>query len=257
MQLFRKKTEMPTQQTALAGRANPIPTAKVHFISDRPLKGPYPDGTQTAMFGMGCFWGAERKFWELPKGVWVTAVGYAAGRRNPLTGLYDVRASDAHAWAEVYIPGAGWVPFDPTASVPLAGDGGGRPRAADGLRSFVAGRLPSVPDWLVGALRVAAALAGGATIVGGVAWLFRRRRERAGRTWVERWMAAFERAGARRGRRRAATESARTYAAALALLDDPQWSHAIDAVEREAFGGGADDVSRAAADAAVASLSRR
>ena len=79
MQLFRKKTEMPTQQTALAGRANPIPTAKVHFISDRPLKGPYPDGTQTAMFGMGCFWGAERKFWELPKGVWVTAVGYAAG----------------------------------------------------------------------------------------------------------------------------------------------------------------------------------
>ena len=79
MQLFRKKTEMPTLATALAGRASAIATAKTHFISDRPLKGPYPEGALMAMFGMGCFWGAERKFWELPAGVWVTAVGYAAG----------------------------------------------------------------------------------------------------------------------------------------------------------------------------------
>lgn len=79
MQLFRKKPDMPSTETALKGRATPIPTAKTHFISDRALKGPYPDGAAKAMFGMGCFWGAERKFWELQNGIWVTAVGYAAG----------------------------------------------------------------------------------------------------------------------------------------------------------------------------------
>lgn len=79
MQLFRKKPDMPSTATALKGRATPIPTAKTHFISDRALKGPYPDGAAKAMFGLGCFWGAERKFWELQNGIWVTAVGYAAG----------------------------------------------------------------------------------------------------------------------------------------------------------------------------------
>jgi peptide-methionine (S)-S-oxide reductase len=75
---FRKKLEMPAAQSALSGRADPIPTAEKHFISDRPLKGPYPDGMERAVFGLGCFWGAEKAFWQIP-GVWVTAVGYAAG----------------------------------------------------------------------------------------------------------------------------------------------------------------------------------
>ena len=75
----RKKLEIPTAETALKGRAAAIPTAKTHFISDRPLKGPYPEGTERAIFGFGCFWGAERKFWELGNSVWVTAVGYAGG----------------------------------------------------------------------------------------------------------------------------------------------------------------------------------
>jgi peptide-methionine (S)-S-oxide reductase len=75
----RKKLEIPTAETALKGRATTIPTAKSHFISDRPLQGPYPEGTERAIFGLGCFWGAERKFWELGNGVWVTAVGYAGG----------------------------------------------------------------------------------------------------------------------------------------------------------------------------------
>jgi peptide-methionine (S)-S-oxide reductase len=75
---FRKKTAMPTAAEALPGRSTPIPTAERHFVSGRPLKGPYPEGLQTAIFGLGCFWGAERKFWQLP-GVWVTAVGYAGG----------------------------------------------------------------------------------------------------------------------------------------------------------------------------------
>jgi peptide-methionine (S)-S-oxide reductase len=79
MLFFRKKPEMPTAETALKGRDQPIPTAKTHYINGHPLKGPYPEGTETAIFGLGCFWGAERKFWELGDGIWVTAAGYAAG----------------------------------------------------------------------------------------------------------------------------------------------------------------------------------
>ena len=74
----RKTLELPTQETALPGRAHPIPTAQTHFISGHPLKGPYPPGLETAVFAMGCFWGEEKKFWGLP-GVWVTAVGYVNG----------------------------------------------------------------------------------------------------------------------------------------------------------------------------------
>jgi peptide-methionine (S)-S-oxide reductase len=79
MLFARKKTELPTPSTALPGRAQPIATAATHYIFDRPLKGPYPEGTEQVLFGMGCFWGAERKFWQLGSGIWVTAVGYAAG----------------------------------------------------------------------------------------------------------------------------------------------------------------------------------
>jgi peptide-methionine (S)-S-oxide reductase len=81
---FRKKLEMPSAASALPGRSTPIPTAATHHVNGHPLKGPYPAGAQTAIFGMGCFWGAERKFWELGDGVYVTAVGYAAGHTpNP------------------------------------------------------------------------------------------------------------------------------------------------------------------------------
>ncbi len=78
--LFSRKTkEMPTAETALKGRPAPIPTAKTHVINGHALKGPYPAGTEKAVFGLGCFWGAERKFWEMGDGVWVTASGYAGG----------------------------------------------------------------------------------------------------------------------------------------------------------------------------------
>jgi peptide-methionine (S)-S-oxide reductase len=78
--LFSKsKTAMPTAETALPGRPSPTTTAEEHYLFSRPLKGPYPAGTEMAMFGLGCFWGAERKFWELGSGVWITAVGYAGG----------------------------------------------------------------------------------------------------------------------------------------------------------------------------------
>ncbi len=80
MFLFRKKTAMPTPGQALPGRAAPIATAARHFVFDRPLHEPYPETMRLAMFGMGCFWGAERKFWELGADrIWITAAGYAAG----------------------------------------------------------------------------------------------------------------------------------------------------------------------------------
>jgi peptide-methionine (S)-S-oxide reductase len=74
----RKTLELPTPETALPGRAHPIPTAQRHFINGHPLKAPYPNGMERAIFAMGCFWGEEKKFWSVP-GVWVTAVGYVAG----------------------------------------------------------------------------------------------------------------------------------------------------------------------------------
>jgi peptide-methionine (S)-S-oxide reductase len=74
-----KKTSMPSAAEALPGRAQPIRTAETHFVNGRNLKGPYPQGADKAMFGLGCFWGAERKFWELGDGITVTAVGYAGG----------------------------------------------------------------------------------------------------------------------------------------------------------------------------------
>ena len=74
----KKSLELPTAETALPGRAHSIPTAETHFVNGHPLKAPYPDGLETAVFAMGCFWGVERIFWQVP-GVYVTAVGYQQG----------------------------------------------------------------------------------------------------------------------------------------------------------------------------------
>ena len=76
--MLNKKLNLPTPQEALPGRARPIRTASRHFVSKRALKGPYAQGLETALFGLGNFWGAERLFWPF-EGVWVTAVGFAGG----------------------------------------------------------------------------------------------------------------------------------------------------------------------------------
>jgi peptide-methionine (S)-S-oxide reductase len=73
-----RKATMPGRSEALPGRAEPMPVASRHFVNGNPLQPPYPAGTEVALFGLGCFWGAERRFWQQP-GVYVTAVGYAAG----------------------------------------------------------------------------------------------------------------------------------------------------------------------------------
>lgn len=78
MFLFKKKTTMPSPQEALPGRVKPLPVPERHYVNGHPLQPPFPEGMEMALFGLGCFWGAERKFWQT-EGVYVTAVGYAGG----------------------------------------------------------------------------------------------------------------------------------------------------------------------------------
>jgi len=104
---FRKRTALPAPGEALPGRAQKIPTASRHAVNGHPLQGPWPAGFETAMFGLGCFWGAERKFWQLGEGVHSTAVGYAAGQTpNP---TYEEVCSGLTGHNEVVL-----VVFDPT-----------------------------------------------------------------------------------------------------------------------------------------------
>jgi peptide-methionine (S)-S-oxide reductase len=130
----RKTLELPTQETALPGRAHPIPTAQTHFINGHPLKGPYPEGMESAVFAMGCFWGEEKKFWGLP-GVYVTAVGYVNGvTPNPTyeevcsgrTGhteavlvVYDPKVTSYAALLKVF-----WESHDPTQGMRQGNDVG-------------------------------------------------------------------------------------------------------------------------------------
>jgi len=76
--LSRKKLELPSREEALPGRQAKMPVAKAHFVNGHPLEPPFPDGLESVVVAMGCFWGAERAFWLIP-GVYATAVGYAGG----------------------------------------------------------------------------------------------------------------------------------------------------------------------------------
>jgi peptide-methionine (S)-S-oxide reductase len=100
------KTTMPRPEQALEGREAEIPVADRHAVNGTPVKGPFPAGLQQAMFGLGCFWGAERKFWQAP-GVFTTAVGYAGGyTKNP---TYEEVCSGRTGHNEVVL-----VVFDPS-----------------------------------------------------------------------------------------------------------------------------------------------
>lgn len=106
MLFMRKTTALPSAADALPGRAQPIPTASIHFVNGAKLAPPYPAGLEQAVFGLGCFWGAERKFWELGDGIHATAVGYAGGHTpNP---TYEETCSGRTGHTEVVL-----VVFDP------------------------------------------------------------------------------------------------------------------------------------------------
>jgi peptide-methionine (S)-S-oxide reductase len=103
--MFSHKSQMISPSDALDGRPAPIPTTDTHFVNGNPIHPPFPDGIETAVFGMGCFWGAEKLFWETP-GVYSTAVGYAGGfTPNP---TYEEVCSALTGHTEVVL-----VAFDP------------------------------------------------------------------------------------------------------------------------------------------------
>jgi len=105
MFLIRSKTKLVAPEDALPGRPDPIPTSETHFVLGTPLKPPFPEGLETLVVGMGCFWGAERVFWQAP-GVYTTAVGYAGGYTpNP---TYEEVCSGRTGHTEVVL-----VAFDP------------------------------------------------------------------------------------------------------------------------------------------------
>ncbi len=100
MEFGRAHIQMPDPAGTLPGRAEEMPVPPAHAVSGRPLRPPFPPGPETAIFGMGCFWGAERKFWQAP-GVYLTAVGYAGGSTpNP---TYEEVSSGLTGHAEVVL----------------------------------------------------------------------------------------------------------------------------------------------------------
>ncbi|MGH6778996.1 MAG: peptide-methionine (S)-S-oxide reductase MsrA [Bradyrhizobium sp.] len=106
MLFMRKTTALPSAAEALPGRATPMPTAASHFLTGHRLQPPYPAGLERAIFALGCFWGAERKFWELGDAIYVSAVGYAGGHTpNP---TYEEVCTGRTGHAEVVL-----VVFDP------------------------------------------------------------------------------------------------------------------------------------------------
>jgi len=130
--MLGRKATMITPEDALPGRATAMPVPEAHFVNGRPMLPPYPEGLEVAEFGLGCFWGAERRFWQTP-GVWVTAVGYAGGYTpNPeykevcsgLTGhaevvrvVFDPRELSYAALLKIF-----WEVHDPTQGMRQGGD---------------------------------------------------------------------------------------------------------------------------------------
>ena len=161
MALLRRKTTMPAAADALPGRNTPLEVPQTHYVTGHRIVAPFPAGLREAVFGLGCFWGAERLFWQLP-GVYATAVGYAGGfTPNPsyeevctgLTGhaeavrvIYDPEKIDYEDLLQAF-----WESHDPTQgmrqgndigtqyrSVIYTTDGGQRQAAEDSRRAYQA-----------------------------------------------------------------------------------------------------------------------
>lgn len=140
MLFSRKPAKLPAPGEALPGRDQPIPTAQTHYVNGNPIKGPAPEGFESAYVAMGCFWGAERIFWQLD-GVWLTAVGYAGGQTpNP---TYEETCSGMTGHTEVVkiifdpavisyaaILTAFWENHDPTQGMRQGNDTGTQYRSA-------------------------------------------------------------------------------------------------------------------------------
>lgn len=135
-----KPMQIPDAAEALKGRDTPLEISERHFVNDRPLKGPYPDGAESVYFALGCFWGAERLFWRLD-GVWVTAVGYQGGHTaNPTyEEVCSGRTGHAEAVLVVFEPSkislerllqVFWEEHDPTQGMRQGNDVGTQYRSA-------------------------------------------------------------------------------------------------------------------------------
>lgn len=174
--------------------------------------------------------------------------GFVTGERHPVSGRYVVRERDAHAWVEVYFPGVGWQGFDPTASVPLAGEAP-RPRSAAWSMALVALALGSVMVVGGSAGPLARRLRGWAG----------RRGPRHGRAWAAGALARLDRIGSRAGRARRAGETPVEFGRALArLLGTPELEDVGAVIDRDAFSGsGATRAERESADAVLAARARR
>ena len=139
-QILAHQLALPSAEQALPGRAEPLPVPEHHYVNGHPLRPPFPTGLEEVLFGLGCFWGAERRLWQQP-GVWLTAAGYAGGHTpNPtyeevcsgLTGhtevvrvVYDPRETDFAALLKVF-----WEAHDPTQGMRQGNDIGTQYRSA-------------------------------------------------------------------------------------------------------------------------------
>ncbi len=139
-QILAHQLALPSAEQALPGRAEPLPVPEHHYVNGHPLRPPFPAGLEEVLFGLGCFWGAERRLWQQP-GVWLTAAGYAGGHTsNPtyeevcsgLTGhtevvrvVYDPRETDFAALLKVF-----WEAHDPTQGMRQGNDIGTQYRSA-------------------------------------------------------------------------------------------------------------------------------